>query len=134
MPRELRRYFSAMKDHTMKRKHRVSKRSGHLIEAIEPRVLLSASPIAYPIAITQYINQPTAVGLPSPDPNALTPTQMRAAYGIGNIAFGGITGDGTGQTIAIVDAYDDPNAASDLHAFDQEYGLPDPTFEKLNQE
>ena len=33
-------------------------------------------------------------------------------------------GDGSGQTIAIVDAYDDPNAVSDLNAFSTYYGLP----------
>ncbi len=56
---------------------------------------------------------------------------------------------GSGQTIAIVDAYDDPDfvsssnaaayATSDLHNFDAYYGLPDfgssggPTFIKLDQ-
>lgn len=32
--------------------------------------------------------------------------------------------DGGSQTIAIVDAYDDPNAASDLAYFSQQFGLP----------
>ena len=51
----------------------------------------------------------------------------------------GILGNGSGQTIAIVDAYDDPNALSDLNAFSTYFGLPTfggsgaPTFEKLNQ-
>jgi hypothetical protein len=31
---------------------------------------------------------------------------------------------GHGQTIAIVDAYDDPNVASDLQTFDTQFGLP----------
>ena len=31
---------------------------------------------------------------------------------------GGFTGDGTGETIAIVDAYDDPNIQADLNTFD----------------
>ena len=35
---------------------------------------------------------------------AYTPAQIRAAYGINDLSE-----DGTGQTIAIVDAYDDPN-------------------------
>jgi subtilase family serine protease len=43
---------------------------------------------------------------------------------------------GSGQTIAIVDAYDDPNAESDLAVFDSMYNLPSCTtnngcFEKL---
>ena len=33
-----------------------------------------------------------------------TPAQVRAAYGISNLSL-----DGTGQTIAIVDAYDNPS-------------------------
>jgi hypothetical protein len=45
---------------------------------------------------------------PSPSSYAFTPAQIRAAYRAANIAVGGVTGDGTGQTVAIVDAYDDP--------------------------
>ena len=79
----------------------------------------------------------------------LIPEQLREAYGLDTynssgavvnaISYGGIAGDGTGQTIAIVDAYDDPNAASDLSTFSTNYGLPqfntsgDPTFTKLNE-
>jgi hypothetical protein len=50
-----------------------------------------------------------------------TPDQVRTAYGINSITFSGgtITGDGTGQTIAIVDAFNDPNIVGDLNAFDQ---------------
>ena len=43
-----------------------------------------------------------------------------------------------GQTIAIVDAYDDPNAEHDLAVYDREFGLPECTttngcFAKINQ-
>ena len=84
----------------------------------------------------------------STTPDGLSPNQIRGAYGLGTytsaaltggISFGGINGDGRGQTIAIVDAYDDPNAASDLNAFSNNYGLPtfggtgNPTFTKLNE-
>ncbi len=44
-----------------------------------------------------------------------------------------MTGTGAGTTIAIVDAYDDPNIANDLHQFDVAFGLPDPTFTKENE-
>jgi hypothetical protein len=40
----------------------------------------------------------------SATPSGTTPSQMRTAYGVNLANFGGITGDGTGQTIAIVDA------------------------------
>ncbi len=49
---------------------------------------------------------------------AYTPAQIRAAYGISNLAL-----DGTGQTIAIVDAYDDPSIFQSLNAFDNQFGL-----------
>jgi len=49
---------------------------------------------------------------------AYTPAQIRAAYGINALAL-----DGTGQTIAIVDAYDDPSINQALDAFDSQFGL-----------
>jgi subtilase family serine protease len=59
-------------------------------------------------------------------PAALTPAQVTTAYGVNLISFGGVTGDGTNQTIAIVDAFDAPNIASDLAKFDSTYGLSAP--------
>ena len=50
-----------------------------------------------------------------------TPAQIRQAYGFNNLPF-----NGAGQTIAIVDAYDDPNVYPDLIAFDRTFGLADP--------
>lgn len=59
---------------------------------------------------------------------------LRTAYGIDRVAFGSVTGDGAGQTIAVVDAYDQPNLAGDLAAFDRRFGLPDPpSLTRLNQ-
>lgn len=68
----------------------------------------------------------------------LTPAQIAHAYEFDKIHFenGGavVAGDGRGQTIAIVDAYDAPNVASDLKAFDAQFGLPDPpSFVKVGQ-
>jgi subtilase family serine protease len=61
---------------------------------------------------------------------------MTRAYGLDAIAFnsGGQTvqGDGSGQTIAIVDAYHDPYVTTDLHIFDQTYNLPDPQLAVVN--
>ncbi|MEY2433129.1 MAG: hypothetical protein QOC92_2854 [Acidimicrobiaceae bacterium] len=46
----------------------------------------------------------------------------------------GLSGNGSGQTIAIVDAYDHPNIASDLAVFDAKFGLPaPPSFKKVTQ-
>jgi hypothetical protein len=47
----------------------------------------------------------------------LVPAQIRHAYGFDQVA-----GDGRGQTIAIVDAYNDPNIFKDLNTFDQTFG------------
>ena len=75
--------------------------------------------------------------LSSTGPVGLTPAQIRHAYGFDQITFGNgsIQGDGTGQTIAIVDAYDAPTIASDLHNFDLAFGLPDPpSFTRVAQD
>src|SRR5438876_1809031 len=106
------------------------------LEALETRRLLSASAlldaVAHPtfrLAQHQGLTPAGSVG-----PTGLTPAQMRHAYGIDSISFDGIAGDGAGQTIAIIDAYDDPNAAGDLQNFDLAFGLSDPpSFTKLNE-
>ncbi len=61
--------------------------------------------------------------------SALTPAQLDSAYGLNAITFsnGTVKGTGEGQTIAIVDAYNDPTIYSDLTAFDAKYGLANPT-------
>jgi hypothetical protein len=42
--------------------------------------------------------------------------------------------DGSGQVVAIVDSYDDPDAASDLATYRTEYGLGTANFNKYNQD
>lgn len=54
-----------------------------------------------------------------PPTSAFTPSQIRHAYGFDQVA-----NQGAGQTIGIVDAYDDPNAESDLGVFSAQFGLP----------
>jgi len=60
-----------------------------------------------------------------------TPAQIRAAYGLPALPASGTTPTsaqiaqmGGGQTIYIVDAYDDPNAAAELATFNSKFGLP----------
>jgi len=69
-------------------------------------------------------------------PSGLSPTQLKMAYGINAVSFvangSPFPGDGSGQTIAIVDAYHDPFILSDLKKFDATYGLPDPVFTEYN--
>ena len=61
-----------------------------------------------------------------------SPGQIEQAYGINKITDNGVTMNGAGQTIAIVDAYDDPNILLDLEYFDAWYGIPNPpSFTKI---
>ena len=70
-----------------------------------------------------------------------TPSDLQAAYGLGKYSGA----NGGGETVAVVDAYDDPNAASDLAVYRASMGLPaicvvgsttcstGPTFTKENE-
>ena len=95
-----------------------------IFEALEARTLLSVSlqlPAgweAHPMVKADLTKVKPADNDVSA-PYGLTPNQIRGAYGLGSytsgmlinaVTFGGIQGDGRGQTIAIVDAYDDPTA------------------------
>lgn len=66
---------------------------------------------------------------------ALTPAQISTAYGVNNITLPNVAAaNGAGQTIALIDAYDDPYIKSDLQTFDTQFGLPNPpSFQVLNQ-
>jgi hypothetical protein len=64
-------------------------------------------------------------------PSGYGPSQLDSAYKLS-------AAGGSGQTVAIVDAQNDPNAASDLAAYRAEYGLPACTvangcFRQVNQ-
>jgi len=57
-------------------------------------------------------------GNPPPPPSGAYGTvQFRTAYGL-------TSASGSGKTVVIVDAYDDPNAESDLAVYGKAYGLP----------
>src|SRR5262245_4978296 len=64
-------------------------------------------------------------------PNAVyTPAQVRHGYGFDQVPallFNYNSNAGSGQTIAIVDAYEDPNIAADLATFDTQFSLPGKT-------
>lgn len=66
-------------------------------------------------------------------PEGYAPADLQTAYNLTSSS----KSDGNGETVAIVDAYDDPNAASDLAVYRAEYRLPACTpsngcFAKLN--
>jgi hypothetical protein len=99
-------------------------RHGLRLEVLETRDLLSV--------------MHSGLVLVSPDASAApvgyTPQQVQQAYDFNLVQFSnGTVGTGSGQTIAIVDAFDDPGIANDLHAFDQQFGLSDPTLTVVNQ-
>lgn len=68
-------------------------------------------------------------------PAGYGPSSLQAAYNLTLAA----AASGKDQTVAIVDAYDDPDAESDLAVYRAQYGLPPCTtangcFDKVNQE
>src|SRR5437868_6812190 len=68
----------------------------------------------------------------SANPSGYAPRDLRAAYSVPS------TIAGAGQTVAIVDAFDDPNAESDLGVYRSTFGLSPCTtvngcFTKVNQ-
>ncbi len=74
-----------------------------------------------------------AVGVKSPYPGYLTPQGLHDAYGLP------VETDASHvQTVAIVDAFDDPTAEADLGVYNEQFGLPPCTtangcFRKVNQ-
>ncbi len=124
------------------------------VEPLERRVLYSAAnvhaapgftlPIVAPPAIAsarrQSLSSHTTI---DGTPIGYTPSQLRTAYGVNGISFGGVAGDGSGKTIAIVIWGDDPDMVSstsplfnesDLHQFDLAMGLADPpSFMKVDE-
>jgi subtilase family serine protease len=57
------------------------------------------------------------------------PAQLQSAYALASAA----TNDGKASTVALVDAFDDPTAASDLATYRSAAGLPAANFSKVNQ-
>ncbi len=122
------------------------------LEVLEGHLLPATAGVAadvIPAVIMQPMVQaePEVGGVSEPDqiadkgtPWGLTPQQVGTAYAFPVAA----AGTGTGQTIAIVDAFDDPDLldradadfpSSDLARFDREYGLPDPpSFAKIDEQ
>jgi subtilase family serine protease len=66
-----------------------------------------------------FIHQAAGASLSNPPSSAFVPAQIRHAYG-----FDLVANQGAGQTIGIVDAYDDANAEGDLGVFSKKFNLP----------
>ena len=109
--------------HSKRPKHRGrtnNKSKRPLVELLEARDLPSGFHPEYVILPKSANVSPHATS----GPTGTTPAQIRQAYGFTGITFqnGAVAGDGSGTTIAIVDAFNDPNVASDLDAFDKQFG------------
>ena len=106
------------------------------LEALESRLLLSLSVAGHAVPdYVAYVAPNSLAPMSTAGPTGYTPAQIRASYGFDKITFnnGTVAGDGSGTTIAIVDAYDDPKIANDLQQFDLQFGLPDPVLTKVNE-
>lgn len=104
------------------KKHLSRKHRNHRFEQLEMREMLSA------VGLEDITVEPLISG-------PYRPVDAAKAYGMNKIVLpSGIVGDGAGQTIAIITAYDNPNIAADLAKFDAQFGLPaPPAFKKVNQ-
>lgn len=61
-------------------------------------------------------------------PAGYAPADIRKAY-----RFSNLTGDGTGQTVAVVDAYYDRSASADLQTFSTKFNLPMVSLTQVTQ-
>ncbi len=82
------------------------------------------------------ISEPSALKAdaiaPNATPSGLSPASLQSAYALPSST------NGSGQTVGIVDAYNDPNAEADLAVYRTQYGLPACTtangcFKKVSQ-
>ena len=111
-------------------RHRQRNRFDLTCESLESRQLLSTSTTTgTDLSQITALTSLDVLPLVSTGPTGLTPQQLSSAYGINQITFssGKVVGNGAGETIAIVTAYNDPKITSDLAAFDKEYGLSAPS-------
>src|SRR5262245_27786082 len=99
---------------------RVRIRTSPRCEDLEPRCLLATAALAN---LSNIMATPSAV--------LYAPGQIRTAYRVNSLPD---QYQGAGKTIAIVDAYSDPNIVSDLATADVYAGIPDPpSFTIINQ-
>jgi hypothetical protein len=102
------------------------------LEELEARTLLSASGATPALTATEPAPAGTAQPLLQVVPQSkgpggitgLTPQQVQGAYGFTNIpTVNGTKITGAGETIAIVDAYNDPNIVKDAATFNAQFNL-----------
>jgi subtilase family serine protease len=102
------------------------------IEALERRLLFA---LANPVVTITLPEAPVPLQGVVGTPLSLDPQMVNEAYGLNDIAFnitgnpgdlGSIVrGDGSGETIAIVEAFSAPTIVNDLKTFDAHWGISD---------
>jgi subtilase family serine protease len=102
--------------------------------AAHPAVRACAAPVAGYAACNAWVRTDAvaAKAAPNATPSGYGPGDLQSAYNLPSATAG------SGQTVAIVDAYDDPTAESDLAVYRTQFALPACTtangcFKKVNQ-
>ncbi len=94
-----------------------------VLEELETRTVPSASSLASPLSVATPLASSHLVSAP------YAPAEIAGAYGVPSSVS-----NPNNTTIAIVDAYNDPNIASNLAAFDTEWGVSaPPSFKQVNE-
>lgn len=95
----------------------------------------SGTPVRFiPASVPSPAGRAAPTVAPGSTPAGYGPSELQSAYNLTSL----VETQGAGETIALVDAYDDPNAEADLATYRSQYGLPACTgasgcFRKVNQ-
>jgi hypothetical protein len=106
---------------------------GLRLTAKAPRAVPGARALPSSGHSTPGQSAPSLIEFKKPIAGSLSPAELSGAY-----SLGGLPAPTSTQTIAIVDAFDDPTAAADLEHYDQQFNLSPCTtasgcFRKINQ-
>ncbi len=105
--------------------------SGHT--AFKSSYVCSAAPVGYARCNAILVTSTNSSAVtPNSSPSGYHPSDLQSAYNLPSASAG------SSQTVAIVDAYDDPNAEVDLGVYRSQFGLSPCTtangcFRKVNQ-
>jgi subtilase family serine protease len=88
-------------------------------QAQSSRAVCPGPPSGYAHCHSRVVTNQKGTPKATASPTGLSPATIKSVY-----SFPTATTAGAGKTIAIVDAYDDPTAESDLATFSSTYGLP----------
>src|SRR5262249_6339329 len=104
--------------------------TNHVTVTVDPDKSVPETNYADNAMSVTFVAVPPVVGNVS-----YTVAQIRAAYGLGNIPdFGSAAADGSGQTIALVEAGNDPSIITDLDGFDRAMSLTTGSTRTIYQE